>query len=87
MSPTRAAAREHALQQAKHVVAFRATRDEPQASLELPATGAPLTRPCTDCAKLNVGGFCSRYQRVMPEPSTPTACVHHEQREPDVPWQ
>ena len=46
----------------------------------------PGLHPCTDCAKLNIGAFCSHYQRIMSWPSKPNACVHFEQRQPDVPW-
>ena len=52
----------------------------------LPAEAADL-HPCTDCTKLNVGGFCAHYQKVLPEPAVPNACVHFESRLPDVPWQ
>jgi hypothetical protein len=43
-------------------------------------------RPCTACERLSVDGFCSFYQRTMPEPATPNACKHFEPRAPDVPW-
>ena len=57
---------------------------EAQRSL-LPAEAADL-HPCTDCTKLNVGGFCAHYQKVLPEPAVPNARVHFEARLPDVPW-
>jgi hypothetical protein len=52
----------------------------------LPDTVTLDLHPCTDCAHLNVGNFCAVYQRVLPEPSTPNACVRFERRRPDVPW-
>lgn len=56
-----------------------------QATLALPGDG-PEAYPCTDCSKLNAGNYCAHYQRVLPEPSRLTLCVHFERRLPDVPW-
>ena len=52
-----------------------------------PTGGAvPLPRPedlhvCTDCAKLNARGFCSRFQRVLPYPTRPNVCRQFEPKE------
>ena len=42
--------------------------------------------PCTDCDRLNNGVYCTHFQRVMPEPATPNACVRFKPKEPLTPW-
>ncbi len=58
-----------------------------QAALPLADTSAVTLHPCTNCSRLNVGHFCSKYQCVMPWPEKPNACVHFEPRLPDTPWE
>jgi hypothetical protein len=52
-----------------------------------PVTEPAVLHPCTACEKLSLTRFCSHYQRVLPEPAKPNACIHFEQRKPDLPWQ
>jgi hypothetical protein len=58
-----------------------------QAILEVGDAAGSALHPCTACSKLNPGCFCFHYQRVLPEPATPNACIHFEQRLPDTPWE
>lgn len=68
------------------MVGFLAAPIGPQPALPLLPTEIADLRPCGECTRLNVGDFCAHYRRVMPEPGTPNACAHFEQRQPDVPW-
>jgi hypothetical protein len=50
------------------------------------AVADPNMHPCTNCTRLNVGHYCSKYRRVMPEPYKPNACIHFQQQLPEQPW-
>jgi len=63
----------------------KSSKDQESGSEPLSSSGKKL-HPCTDCSRLRNNQFCTHFQRVMPEPAAPNACIRFEAKEPLTPW-